>query len=71
MDLDFGCLSCDYMIPGCRSCSVVDWDTNIPLDNARMMGPDSDPSYLTCNECSTSERFVDESSGNRVTCKHC
>ena len=85
MDETHGCLSCDYMIPGCRTCSEVAWDSAIPLDFARMKGPDQSASFLTCDTCSTSERYVhidaaiadytaipdDTVSTSRVTCKHC
>lgn len=85
MDLNHGCLTCDYMIPGCRSCSQASWNSSIPLDNARMSGPDSDPVFLTCDACSTSERYVfidavvsdytaidtEVVTNSRVSCKHC
>lgn len=56
----FGCLTCQYMIPGCASCSEVYWDTGIPLDNVRMHGPDSTScdKSLTCNACQLSERYL-------------
>ena len=59
----FGCLSCQYMIPGCASCSEVYWDTGIPLDNIRMKGPDntSCDKSLTCDACQLNERYVSHS----------
>ena len=49
MDYDYGCLACDYMIPGCASCSEVYWNSLIPLDTARMKGPYECETFLTCN----------------------
>ena len=57
-----GCLRCDYMIPGCRTCSEVYWNTGISLDTIRMYGPDvegcNSAKYLTCDQCQLAERFV-------------
>ena len=57
-----GCLKCDYMIPGCRTCSEAYWNTGISLDTIRMYGPDvegcNSAKYLTCDQCELAERFV-------------
>jgi len=59
MHPEHGCLSCQYMVPGCTSCSTVYWDSGIPLDNVRMSGPDSTCSqYLTCDSCRLTQRYV-------------
>ena len=55
-----GCVSCDYLIPGCSTCSEVNWNSGITLDWARMFGPDSgQEKYLSCANCEQDERFVE------------
>lgn len=58
MDRDSGCLDCNYMIPGCTSCTQVSFNTQIPLDYERLTGPDSDPLFLSCDACFENERYV-------------
>ena len=74
MDQNFGCLSCDNLVPGCKTCSITeDTDTLIPLDYIRMGGPDASPSWLSCDECTRSDRYVAASDGAQtsISCKHC
>ena len=64
MDANFGCLSCDYLIPGCKTCSATsDGDTLIPLDTIRMAGSLEPQSWLTCDECTRTDRYVAVSDG--------
>jgi len=55
---DFGCAKCQYLIPGCSSCSEVLWDSGIKLDTTRMYGLNKTNNYVTCNSCVVNERFV-------------
>ena len=60
MDATHGCLTCQYMIQGCKSCSIVGWNSGLPLDHVRKYGPDTDRrEYLACNSCTNDDRFVE------------
>ena len=60
MDANFGCLTCQYMVQGCKSCSIVNWNTGLPLDVVRKYGPDTtNTEYLVCDSCTNDDRFVE------------
>ena len=60
MDANFGCLTCQYMVQGCKSCSIVNWNTGLPLDNVRKYGPDTtNTEHLVCDSCTNDDRFVE------------
>jgi len=54
-----GCVKCQYLIPGCYTCSEVSWDSGILLDNIRLHGVYEDIGYVTCDRCEVDERFVE------------
>jgi len=58
MHANHGCLQCDYLVPGCSSCSQVAWNSGISLDTGRLAGPQGAAVYLSCNKCTTNDRFV-------------
>lgn len=55
MHAEYGCHSCNYLLPGCTSCSAVKWNTGIALDADRL---GTDTPFMTCNDCKGDERFV-------------
>ena len=59
MDATHGCLTCQYMIQGCQSCSIVNWNSGLPLDTVRKYGTLGGEEYLTCDSCSNDDRFVE------------
>lgn len=60
MDATHGCLTCQYMIQGCTSCSIVNWNTGLQLDHVRKYGPGTpNRDYLVCNSCNNDDRFVE------------
>ena len=56
---DVGCMDCTYLIPGCNSCSVVNWNSGIALDGIRLYGYGQADKYLSCDSCFDNHRFVE------------
>lgn len=53
-----GCVDCQYLIPGCNSCSDVAWNSGIVLDSDRVFGGAKTGS-VTCDSCFDDARFVE------------
>ena len=70
---DLGCVDCQYLIPGCRTCShTADTDTGFQLISERVFGTiGSVDTYVTCDICQSSARYVESPAGEPVKCSAC
>ena len=67
-----GCLNCDYLIPGCETCTLTTRNSGIPLYSLASYFENPEQQYLDCDAC-VFGRFVERgnSSGLKSKCTHC
>ena len=66
---DFGCFSCEYLIPGCKNCTETSTVTSI--QTYTHIGSLTTRKYLNCAECDYMKYIVPGNSTEPTTCKNC